>query len=244
MGNMFELNVQKALYHNFKRFCSLVLLPICDTNYCFTLFDVGQYGSNNNSGVLIHSNMGGYFEYHSNNIPQSGSAEGCDFDPLPYFLAGDEIFPLKTCLMRPYPVKLAEQERVFNYRLSRARRAIENYFGILAARRRIFSTPIEASVVNAERYTLVCIALHNYLRQTNNPSYCPNSFVDYEDSTRDIKEGESRKIVTERNGALANLPNVYGSRYKDDAVNMRCCLIRYLNGEGREDWQLNHVRRT
>ena len=27
-------------------------------------------------------------------------------------------------------------------------------------------------VVNAERYTLACIDLHNYLRQTNNPSYC------------------------------------------------------------------------
>ena len=128
--------------------------------------------------------------------------------------------------MRPYPGKLAEQERVFSYRLSRARRAIESCFGILAARWRIFSIPIEASVVNAERYTLACIALHNYLHQTNNPSYCPNSFVDCKDSTEDLKEGEWRKIVTERNSALANLPNVYGSRYKDDAVNMRCCLMR------------------
>ena len=114
-------------------------------------------------------------------------------------------------------------------------------FGILAARWRIFSTPIEASVVNAERHTLACIALHNYLRQTNNPFYCPNSFVDLKDSTGDIKEGEWRKIVTEGNGALANLPKVRTSRYKDDAVNMRCCLTRYLNGEGRVDWQLNRV---
>ena len=40
------------------------------------------------------------------------------------------------------------------------------------------------------------------------------------------------------------LPYVRGSRYKDDAVSMRCYLMRYLNGEGRVDWQLNHVRRT
>ena len=46
----------------------------------------------------------------------------------------------------------------------------------------------------------------------------------------------------ERNGALANLPNVRGSRYKDDAVSVHCFLMRYLNGEGRVDWQLNHVR--
>ena len=48
----------------------------------------------------------------------------------------------------------------------------------------------------------------------------------------------------ERNGALANLPNVLGSRYKDDAVNIHWCLMRYLIVEGRVDWQLNHVRGT
>ena len=99
---------------------------------------------------------------------------------------------------------------------------------------RKFTYLLTYSVVNAERYTLGCIALHNYLRQTNSPSYCPNSFVDYEGSTGDVKE-EWRKIVTERNGALENLPNVRASRYKDDAVNMRCCLMRYLNEEGRVD---------
>ena len=96
--------------------------------------------------------------------------------------------------------------------------------------------------MNAERYTLAYIAPHKYLHRANNPSYCPNSFVDCKDSTGDTKEEEWRKIVTERNGALANLPNVHGSRYKDDAVNMRCCWMRYLNGEGQADWQLNHVR--
>ena len=146
--------------------------------------------------------------------------------------------------MQPYPGKLAEQERVLNYYVSWVRRVIKNCFGILAARGTIFLTPIEASVVNAERYTLTCIALRNCLRQTNNPPYCPNSFVHCKDSTGDIKKGEWRKIVTERNGALANLPNARGSRQKNDAVEMCCCLMRCLNGEGRVDWQLNHVRPT
>ena len=64
-----------SLYHNYKGFFSLALLAICDTNYCFTLFDVGQYGSNNDSGVLFHSKMRGYFKDHSNNIPQPESVE-------------------------------------------------------------------------------------------------------------------------------------------------------------------------
>ena len=56
------------LYHNYKGLFSLVL-AMCHANYCFTLFDVGQYDSNNDSGVLIYSNMGEYFQDHSN-IPQ------------------------------------------------------------------------------------------------------------------------------------------------------------------------------
>ena len=82
-----------SLYHNYKVFFSLVLLAICDANYRFTLFDVGQYGSNNDSGVLILTNMGGYFEDHSSNILQPGSVESCGFDPLLCFLVEDEIFP-------------------------------------------------------------------------------------------------------------------------------------------------------
>ena len=89
--------------------------------------------------------MGNYLE-----ITQPESVEKYDFDPLHYLLLVDKIFPLMTWLMRPYPGKLADQERIFNYRLSRARRVIENCSGILAARSRILSTPIEASA-NTER---------------------------------------------------------------------------------------------
>ena len=52
--------------------------------------------------------------------------------PLPYSLVGVEIFLLKIWFM--WPDKLVEQERVFNYCLSSARRVIANCFVIPAAR--------------------------------------------------------------------------------------------------------------
>ena len=50
-----------TLYYNNKGLFSMVLLAICDANYCFTLFDLGQYRSNNDSRVLANSQMGQMF---------------------------------------------------------------------------------------------------------------------------------------------------------------------------------------
>ena len=58
---------------------------------------------------------------------------------------------------------------IYNYRHSKARRVIENYFGILLARFRILQIPIRASVENVEKYVLAYLALHDYLRLTDTP---------------------------------------------------------------------------
>jgi len=67
-------------------------------------------------------------------------------------LVGNEIFPLNLHLMKPYSKKEQnDKQRIFNYRLSRARRTIENAFGILCARWQILNKSIKFSVSNLEQ---------------------------------------------------------------------------------------------
>lgn len=68
--------------------------------------------------------------------------------------------------MKPYPRNqslLVRSKSIFNYRLSRARRIVENAFGILTHRFRIFCTPIHLNVETVgDTVTCACI-LHNIL---------------------------------------------------------------------------------
>ena len=52
-----------------KRFFRMVLMAICDARRCFTLIDVGEYGTNNDSCVLKNSQMGKMFQREEMNVP-------------------------------------------------------------------------------------------------------------------------------------------------------------------------------
>ena len=83
-------------YCNYKGFFSIVLMAaVCDANYCFTMIDLGQYGSNNDSGVLASSVMGEMFDNGEMNLPALPKIYQSSDQDLPYFLLGDEIFPAK-----------------------------------------------------------------------------------------------------------------------------------------------------
>ena len=181
-------------------------MAICDANYCFTMFDVGQFGSNNDSGVLANSTMGVAFESERLKVPK-GRVIDQETGILPYFLVGDEVFPLKTWLMRPCPGTdlSCEEKKIYNYRHSRARMVIENAFGILSTRWRIFYKPIKFTLENAENYTVACLALHNYLRQTNNAVYTSVGFVDSESRDGSIKEGEWRSMKGDDDNAFKSI---------------------------------------
>ena len=104
-------------------------------------------------------------------------------------------------------------QKPFDYQLSCAPRAIENAFGILPAKWRIFDIPIRANVENVENYTLAYLALYNYFRLTENALYYPRGFVDNVDDTGRIKKGDLRSIVqsSSTHFGIADISNVRGS---------------------------------
>ena len=146
--------------------------------------------------------------------------------------------------MRPYPGVLPERERIYNYRHSRSRLPIENAFGIVVARWRIFQKPIIASIHNVRNYVMACLCLHNYLRLTENSLYCPKGFVDVRSRSGDIKEGDWRKLIGGNDGLLAPLKKAKGGHKKETAKSVRENLKDYFNNVDALSWQITHVRRT
>ena len=138
---------------------------------------------------------------------------------------------MKEWLSRPYPGTLTEEQKIFNYHLSRARRAIENFFGTLTTRWRIFLTPIKAKVENVESYVQAAVTMHNYLNQTESLTAIQNEYNDGENV-----ESHDRRLIL--------LLNVRCSRYPDDAIAMREALKEYINSPaGSVEWELDYVRR-
>ena len=70
-------------YNNCKGYFSIVLLAVCDAKYCFTLFDLRKYGSNNDSGVLMKSRMSELFENEKLNIPSASHINNFPINPVP-----------------------------------------------------------------------------------------------------------------------------------------------------------------
>ena len=48
-------------------------------------------------------------------VPESSHLDGCKFEPVPYYFFGDDIFPLKTWLLRPFArVKLSIMQLTYS----------------------------------------------------------------------------------------------------------------------------------
>lgn len=191
-------NKSGSEFFNYKKFFSIVLLGACDANYNFTLVDIGAHGSLSDGAVFKDAEFGQAITNNKLHIPNNTILPGGNVR-VNYVFVADEAFPLQRHIMRPFPGSgLNEKQRIFNYRLSRARRTIEHAFGILASRWRIFHHNIIADVTTIQYIVGATVCLHNFLIQNNSSSnlhiYCPdiNSVNDYEiDSSKLLPLGRT-----------------------------------------------------
>lgn len=162
-----------------------------------------------------------------------------NFVNVPYVFVADDAFSLTENMLKPYgAAHLTKEERILNYRLSRARRMIENSFGILSSKWRIFRTTINADVEIVESIG-ACVCLHNWLRSKQGQesfTYIAPDLVDRYDASGNLIVGSWRN---EENNFIS-LERSKGNLNRN-GKDVRNAFKQYFNGEGSVDWQESKI---
>ncbi|XP_022910414.2 uncharacterized protein [Onthophagus taurus] len=212
-------------YFCYKKHFSIVLLALVDANKKFIAVDVGAFGKNSDARIFQNSNMGQSLREGNFNMPPPKPLP--DGNNLPHVIVGDEAFPLCTYLMRPYSrddVKGNEEKKIFNYRLSRARNTVENAFGLLVRKFRLFEHKLHMSRDHTVTIILAICALHNFLRED----------ICYWSKNDHVRLSDMRGIKNMR-GARGNI--------RTTALAVRNTFKDYFCSEvGSVEWQRRRVR--
>ena len=155
----------------------------------------------------------------------------------------DDAFPLKEYIQKPYSqVGLTPNKRIFNYMLSRARRVVDNAFGILANRFRVFMTPIRLAPEKVENIVLACCSLHNFLssHHTSRAIYAPQGSFDTEDSDSHAMTPGNWRQEQQPQG-LISLERRSGNRHTNAAKAMRDLCMYFNSDRGSVPWQSSMI---
>lgn len=231
-----------SLYFNYKKFFSIVMMAVANANYEFIMVDVGINGRISDGGVLSYTKFGRTLSDNSLGIPEPAQLPNSQ-RLLPFVFLGDDVFALTDNLMKPYPqAGLNLERRIFNYRLSRARRVIENTFGILVSRFGVLQNPIVLFPEKAQKVVLACCYLHNFLRKREPRAYITRNYVDNEDLQAGIVTGGTwRDVVV--NEATPLEPSTTRNA-STSAKMVRDTYCHFFNNEGQVSWQWKIVDST
>ncbi|KAK2713927.1 hypothetical protein QYM36_009724 [Artemia franciscana] len=229
-----------STYFCHKRFFSVVLMAVVDADYKFQFVDVGAEGSAGDASIFARSSFGFAI--------LNGTIETPEPKPIPngtilkHGFVADKAFPLKMNIMRPFPGGLSvadRQKRVYNYRLSRARLVVENALGILAARWRIFNSPIDCKLETVDSIVKAYCCLHNFV-MSENSQYCPINFVDAQSGNRKIIPGAWRNMVSDN--WLQQQQRQGANNFAVTPMTIRTKFLKYFNsGQGALPWQEEHL---
>lgn len=152
-----------SLYYNYKNFHSIVLMAVAHSRYKFLYVDVGAEGGAGDRGTWAKCSLHDAIEQNRVGFPEDSTLPNDD-TPIPFYIVADDAFALKTWLIKPYSHQSqVHNEKIYSYRLSRARRVVENAFGILQMRLRIFITTIQLEPSIVKLLTMCGYVLHNLI---------------------------------------------------------------------------------
>lgn len=183
-----------SLYYNYKGTFSIVLMALCDADYNFLYVDVGVQGRESDAGVFLGTDLYAAIVQNTLQIPSKRSLPGRDVD-VPLVIVADDAFAMSDRIMKPFVGRHSKGsiERAFNYRHSRARRVIENVFGIMSSVFRVLRKPMLLQPETARWVTLACAYLHNFLRKNSSKRlYSNDNVFDSEDMNGNVILGTWR----------------------------------------------------
>ncbi|XP_041379131.1 protein ALP1-like [Gigantopelta aegis] len=224
----------RSMYYCYKGFPSIVLMALGDADSCFILLDCGQYGRISDAGVYKTSHILKLLEQGKLNIPTAAFNVDSTERTIPFMIVGDEAFPLKPYLMKPYAARTLDQEkRIYNCQHSRARRTVECAFGILAKKFEIFQRPMRVQPDQAILLTNAAAVLHNFIRRRDGRMIDRTSDVTYE-----VVGGEGI-------GMFPLEAHTHGGRPTAEAMAVRDSVKTFFNDpQGSVHWQHKHVFRN
>lgn len=212
-----------SMHLNYKGFSSIVLMAVADADYRFVYADIGGYGKDCDSNIFQNCSLWTSIINKTLDIPEDKCLPGSQSQKIPHYLVADDAFGLHRNLLKPYGGhNLTVKKRIFNYRLSRARRYVECAFGILTNKWRIFHRPINLDPDFATDIVKACVVLHNFVRD------------------RDGYETENTMFIS----GFQNISTSTGERARAGiaAKNVRDVLSDYFVTDiGSVKWQLSKI---
>lgn len=223
-----------SYFYNYKEYHSIVLLALVNADYEFIYVNVGCNGRVSDGGVLEYTKFYDKLLEKQLHLPSNDETK----DNLNFVFVADDAFALHENILKPFPGNnLTNEEAIFNYRLSRVRRTVENAFGILANRFRVFHTAINMQPEKIDKVVLACCVLHNFLRRHSKNVYLSNNYIDREIlDTGDIIRGDWRTGIT-----LDSLNRGGRRNASRNAIENRELYKNYFNHNGRVTWQNNFI---
>ncbi|XP_066150290.1 uncharacterized protein, partial [Euwallacea fornicatus] len=226
-----------STYYNYKSSFSIVLIALVDADYNFLYVNIGCQGGVSDGGVFKNCQLYKDLEKNKLHFPEFSSLPGRN-EKVPFVFVADEAFALSQNIMKPYSglhVK-GSKERIFNYRLSRARRVVENAFGIISSVFRVLRKPMLLEPEKAELITMTIICLHNFLRKSHSSKnlYAPEGTYDKEVNEQVIP-GSWRSDCDNITSLipLRNIPR----KSSLSTNNIRTEFAEYFSSNGSVVWQ-------